>query len=110
VSLYNSAFFFLPRIIEEYGELSLDLDISTLEINPCGFSSEQEKDNDMITNPLYYFRDSHKCDRVKGTSVVSTSKSDIYFCNTQQDFDSNQKRGSSTCDERKSVGVFIPGV
>jgi hypothetical protein len=62
-------------MIEEYGELSLDLDISTFEINPCGFSSEEEKETDMITNPLYYFRDSHKCDRVSGTSVVSKEQS-----------------------------------
>lgn len=58
------------RVIEEYGELSLDLDLSKFEINQCGFEDEGRREWDIKENPLYYFRDTHKCDRLRGTSSV----------------------------------------
>ncbi len=59
------------RIAEEYGELSLDLDLSKFEVNQCGFEDEGRRDWDIKENPLYYFRDTHKCDRLRRTSTVS---------------------------------------
>jgi hypothetical protein len=62
------------RVVEEYGELSLDLDLSKFEINQCGFEDEGRREWDMKENPMFYFRDTHKCDRLRGTSAVSGEK------------------------------------
>ncbi|CAL8109338.1 unnamed protein product [Orchesella dallaii] len=50
---------------KSFGELVVDMDLSQYDINQCGFADEGEKESEQaFANPLYYFRDTHKCDRI----------------------------------------------
>lgn len=54
----------------------MDVDLSQFDINQCGFSNEEEKESEQaFANPLYYFRDTHKCDRI---NFPPTSKVGFY--------------------------------
>jgi len=66
----RNVLFVLFRVLKSYGQLSFDVDLSDYSINQCGFDNEVERTMDEQTNPLHFFRDTHKCDRVDHTTRV----------------------------------------